>query len=304
MFAFLIDRDCKTLRAKWLPALLLACFLLMAGCVNLDDVAQFTKLAENARQTLPAVVADIPASCERHNKLFEEIPDAERPPNSAAQDCKAYRDLADHLNKDQNVLIEYFDSLGKLASNLPLSYEANIDTNVQTISQMPGLSQGAITASTAAQKIAKVLADAVTKSYREHKVNSIIASTDEAVQELTKALKEVVVDDYAGSQGGILSSEAQIMDTYYQSPMAAAGKSERLALILVQRQYDGDKLALQSRKDAAQAYGQVMTNLASLHSKLKAEAAKKASLRDIGQQIGPEVANLKDAISQLRTKAK
>lgn len=278
----------------------LLCLLVTSGCINLDDVAGLTKLADIAQQTLPVVVADIQSSCLRQNSLLNEIPNAERPASLQVQDCKPYQDVADHLSKDQNVLIAYFESLGKLASNAPLSYDKSIDTNVTTVEKIPNLSRRATASSAAAQKIAKVLADAATKAYREHAVNSIIENTDAAVQELTADLKEVVVLDYAG----ILANEGVALDTYYQGPMAAAGKSERLALIVVQRQYDGDAAALQSRKSAAIAYGKVMDNLASLHAKLKAESVKKASLRDVAKQIGPDVANLKDAISELQTSSK
>jgi hypothetical protein len=283
-----------------LRTLLLLCLLCATGCVNLDDVAGLTKLADSARQTLPAVVADIPATCQRQNSLLNGIPKDERPASLQVQDCKPYQDVADHLSTDENVLIAYFDSLGKLASNAPLSYDKNIDTNVTTVGKLPNLSQGTIAASSAAQKIAKVLADAATKAYREHEVNSIIKNTDDAVQELTADLKKVVVVEYSG----ILSNESEILDTYYEGPLAAAGKSERLALILVQRQYEDDTAALQSRKSAAIAYGKVMDSLASLHAKLKAEALKKASLREVAQQIGPDIANLKDAISELHTRSK
>lgn len=283
-----------------LRAMFSACLLATCGCVNFDDVAGLTKLADSARQTLPTVVADIPASCERQNSLSNEIPMQERPRDLQAQDCKPYRDVADHLSKDQNVLIAYFDSLGKLASNKPLAYDQKIDTNVTTIEKLPNLSQDTIAASSAAQEIAKVLADAATKSFREHKVTSIIMKSDDAVQELSADLKKVVAVEYSG----VLSNESEVLDTYYQGPMAASGRSERLTLIVVQRQYDGDTASLQQRKGAAVAYGKVMDNLASLHAKLKVEAEKKASLRELAQQVGPDIANLKDAISQLQTRSK
>lgn len=278
-------------------ALLTFLVWLLAGCVNLDDVAQLRKLADTAQQTLPAVVADVPASCQRRNVFLNDIPAEERPPSLQSEDCKPYQDVADRLTKDQDVLIAYFDALGKLASNTPLSYAKTIDTSVATIAKLPNLSKNTIAASTAAQKIAGVLADVVTRSYRERKVNSIIERTDEAVQQLTTALKNVITTDYVG----ILSNEADSVDIYYKSPIAAAGGSERLALIIVQRQYHGDTAVLEMRKATAVAYGQVMDNLASLHGKLKKEAEKKASLREIAQEIGPDISNLKDAISQLQT---
>jgi len=269
---------------------------LLASCVNLDDVAQLRKLADRARQTLPAVVADITASCQRRNMFLNDIPAEERPPSLQPEDCKPYQDVADRLTKDQNVLIAYFDALGALASNTPLSYSKTIDTSVATIAKLPDLSKNTIVASTAAQKIAGVLADVATRSYRERKVNSIIEKTDEAVQQLTTALKNVVTTDYMG----IVSNEADSVDAYYKSPMAAARGSERLALITVQRQYHGDTAGLETRRAVAVAYGQVMDGLASLHGKLKKEVEKKASFRQIAQEIGPDISDLKDAISQLQ----
>src|SRR5207302_2513358 len=121
------------------------------------------------------------------------------------------------------------------------------------------------------------LADAVTRTYRERKVNTLVNKSDDDIQELTADLSKVVVTDYSG----ILSNESEIMEIYYRPSIAAAGKSERLALILVQRQYNNDARALQSRKDTALAYGKMMANLASLHSKFKAESKAKANLRTI-----------------------
>lgn len=277
----------------------LAFTVVLVGCINLDDVAGLTKLADRAQQTLPTVVKDIPASCERQNSFIADIPSAEKPPQTELQDCKLYQDVADHITKDQAVLVTYFDSLGKLASNTPLSYDQNIDTNVATIGKLPNLSKQTIAASEAGQKIAKVLADLATKGYREHKLNSIVARTDEPIQQLTSALKTVILVDYRG----ILANESTIMDVYYKSPLEAA-TTERLTRIVVERQYEGDRAALNSRQEAAVAYGKVMDNLASMHHKLKVEAEKKANLRAIAAEIGPEIASLKDALTQLQTGVK
>jgi hypothetical protein len=296
-FAMQATASSPVYRRNLLRALLTVLMWLIVGCVSLDDVAQLRKLADWAQQTLPAVVADIPASCQRRNVFLNDIPAGERPPSLQPEDCKPYQDVADSLTKDQNVLIAYFDALGALASNTPLSYAKTIDTDVTTIAKLPNLSKNTIAASTASQKIARVFADVATRSYRERKVNSIIERTDEAVQQLTTALKNVITTDYMG----ILSNEADSVDAYYQSPMAAARGSERLALITVQRQYHGDAAVLETRRARSVAYGQVMDSLASLHGKLKMEVKKKASLRQIAQEIGPDVSDLKDAISQLQT---
>jgi hypothetical protein len=68
----------RALRKFVLRVLLPASFLAVAGCIDLDNVAQLTKLADSAQQTLPAVVADIPASCQRQNLLLNDIPSTDR----------------------------------------------------------------------------------------------------------------------------------------------------------------------------------------------------------------------------------
>jgi hypothetical protein len=88
----------------------------------------------------------------------------------------------------------------------------------------------------------------------------------------------------------------------YQGPMAAAQPNERLALILVQRQYAYDKTALQSHEDAVASYGKLMDGLAALHAKLTQEAGQKASLTEIGKQTAPIVESLKTILSDMQSR--
>ena len=280
--------------------LLSACLTIASGCVNLNDVAQLTELANTAQQTLPPVVADIAASCHRQNTLLRDTPPDERPPDLRPLDCQSYRQLTNHILEDQNVLIAYFDALGKLSSNAPLSYGQTISTNVSAITGMGNLSSDAKGANNAAQELAKLLGDAITASYRGHKINSLIEKTNPAVQQLTGDLGKVVGQDYLG----ILENEKALLSTYYQSPMAAAGQSQRLTLILVERQYEGDLVALRSREAAAADYHNAMDNLAALHGKLDTEVKRRASLSQIAQQIGPYLSDVKTSITQLQAAGK
>jgi len=86
--------------------------------------------------------------------------------------------------------------------------------------------------------------------------------------------------------------------------MASAQPNERLALILVQRQYAQDKTALQSRKDDIAAYGKIMDDIAALHTKLKQEADKKASIVEICKQVRPIVLSLKAALADIQSRSK
>jgi hypothetical protein len=277
-----------------------AMFLLaLNGCVNLDDAAGLSKLSGEARISLPRVSNDVAGTCARQNTLFENTPKAERPPAAQAQDCKPYQEIAAHLAKDENVLADYFDALGKLASNEPMSYDATINENVTDIGANTALSANAAAAGKDAQSILKALADAATKGYREKQLGQLIQQNDPAIQSLTQALKKVITVDYAL----LLSNEELSMDNFYQGPMASAQPTERLTLILVQRQYAHDKSAMQSRKENIAAYGRIMDDISALHSKLKQEAARKASIVEICKQIRPLALSLNAALSDIQSRS-
>jgi hypothetical protein len=269
------------------------------GCVNLDDAAGLSKLSDEARISLPRVSNDVAGTCARQNTLFENTPPAERPPAAQVQDCKPYQEIADHLAKDENVLADYFDALGKLASNQPMGYEAAIAENVTATRTNSALSANTIAAGNDAQSILKSLADAATRGYREKQLGQLIQQNDPAIQSLTQALKKVITVDYAL----LLSNEEFSLDNFYQGPMASAKPNERLTLILVQRQYAHDKTALESRKDDVAAYSKIMDDIAALHTKLKQEAAGKASIVEICKQVRPLVLSLNAALSDIQSRS-
>jgi hypothetical protein len=269
------------------------------GCVNPEDAANLSKLSNEARISLPRVSNDVAGTCARQNTLFENTPPAERPPTEQAQDCKPYQEIADHLAKDENVLADYFDALGKLASNEPLSYDAAIEENVAATKQNSALSANTASAGNDAQRILKSLADAATKGYREKQLGQLIQQDDAAIQSLTQALKKVITADYAL----LLSNEEVSLDSFYKGPMAAAQPTERLTLILVQRQYAHDKTALELRKEDIAAYSKVMDDIAALHAKLKQDATKKISMVEIDKQVGPIIRSIINALTDIQSRS-
>ena len=277
-----------------------ATFLLAAnGCANLDDAAGLSKLSDEARISLPRVSNDVAGTCARQNTLFENTPQAERPPAQRAQDCKPYQEIADHLAKDESVLADYFDALGMLASNEPMGYDANIEGNVTATGANSSLSANAASAGNAAQSILKSLADAATRGYRKKQLGQLVQQNDPAIQTLTQALKKVITVDYAL----LLSNEEVSLDSFYKGPMAGAQPGERLTLILVQRQYAHDRSAMRFRKDDITAYGKVMDDISALHAKLRQEAEKKASMVEICKQVRPLVLSLNAALSEIQSRS-
>ena len=279
-----------------------AATLLLAvnGCVNLDDAEGVSKLSAEARVALPRVSNDVAGTCARQNTLFENTPAAERPPAAQAQDCKPYQEIADHLAKDENVLADYFEALGKLASNQPMGYDAVVEANVTATGANSSLSRNTAAAGNDAQKILKSLADAATNGYRKKQLGQLIQQSDPAIQSLTQALKKVITVNYAL----LLSNEELSLDNFYQGPMASAKSNERLTLILVQRQYAHDKSGMQYRKDDVAAYGKVMDDISALHARLNQEAAKRASVVEMYKQVRPLVLALNAALSDIQSRSK
>jgi hypothetical protein len=277
-----------------------ATFLLAAnGCVNLEDAAGLSRLSGEARISLPRVSNDVAGTCARQNTLFENTPPAERPATEQAQDCTPYQEIADHLAKDENVLADYFDALGKLASNQPMSYDTTIETNIAATKGNSALKANTISAGNDAQKILKSLADAATNGYRAKQLGRLIQQDDAAIQSLTQALKKIITVDYAL----LLSNEEVSLDTFYKGPMAGAQPTERLTLILVQRQYAHDKAALQFRKEDIAAYSRVMDDIAALHAKLNQDAAKKLNLVEIDKQVAPIIRSIIKALSDIESRS-
>jgi hypothetical protein len=287
-------------RNLWLQSVaMMTLCVSLNGCVDFDDAAGLSKLSDEARIALPKVSNDVAATCVRQNALLENTPAAERAKTEQAQDCKPYQELADHLAKDQEALLAYFDALGKLSSNKPLGYDATIDKNVTASSTNTAFSANVIAAGNDAQNLMKALADAATRGYREKQLGELVISNDAAIQSLTRSLKKVITGDY----GVLLGNEELSLDTFYQGPMASATSNERLALILVQRQYSHDKATLQTRKDCIASYDKAMDDLGALHAKLKDEAGKKMSMVEVAKQVGPIVESLKTALSDIQSRS-
>jgi hypothetical protein len=270
----------------------------LSGCVSPDDAAGLSRLSDEARISLPRVSNDIAGTCTRQNTLLENTPASERPATLKALECNPYQQLTAQIAKDQNVLLDYFNALGKLASNKPMGYDASINANVTSMSKNSTLSANAATAGKDAESLMKALADAATRGYREKQLDQLLKDNDPAVQSLTQSLKKIITGDYSL----MLSNEESTLDNFYQGPMAAAQPNERLALILVQRQYAHDKTAVQSREDAVASYGKLMDGLAALHTRLTQQAGQKASLTEIGKQTAPIVESLKTILSNMQSR--
>lgn len=267
--------------------------LLFAGCDGGKEMADLGAISDSLRVTLPVVSGDIAATCERQNRLVEEIPIDERLATDKAQDCRPFQKLAERVAQDQGVLLAYLNAVGELASGGQAAFDAKLAANQTALSGYTGLPTTVVTASTAAQEVLGKLTDLTTRHYRRREVAAIVRSADPAVQRLTSALRQVVATDYPV----LLGSEQNLLANFYEGPIAAR-KGERLTLILVERQYDMDKDALEERKATAAAYGEVMSTLAAMHGRLAAVGMGAGSRADEAA-VKASLATVKNAAAQL-----
>src|SRR6185369_3421671 len=107
--------------------------------------------------------------------------------------CKEDFDLAPTLLGAMNVLGNYFNALGQLASNNVVSYDKEIDgfaSHLQAAAGFPA------PATKAVQGLAKFLANAIAGGYQRKKLAEALKAADLDVTALTNALGHIVGTEY------------------------------------------------------------------------------------------------------------
>lgn len=246
--------------------------VLLAGCVNLDQVTALDKVADGAKTTLPVIAADFKGSCDRQN-LYVHLPPGPppvSPPPKACINGDDFEKLGNNLITEQNVLLDYFDALGKLASSSATGFQKTVGTLSASFKDA-GLSSAQQSMATSAGNLAQAISDMALQGYRKKKIGDIVGKADKDVTILANGLADQVapaagVPPSATSYVSLLSNESTLIDTYYAVPLAKDPNS--LAAILVNRQWQDDVSQLNARMNAAQAYRKLMVSLAAAHTKL------------------------------------
>jgi len=279
--------------------LLLLAFLLV-GCVKLDQVTALAKVADGAKTSIPTIAADFKGSCDRQN-LYLHLPPGPPPVPPPVQACvngDDFEKLGANLIAEQNILLDYFDALGKLASDTPGGFQKSVKTLGASFKDA-GLSSAQQTMATSAGKLASAISDMVLRGYREKKIADIVDKTDKDVTILANGLADQVASTSVTSYLSLLNNESQLMDPYYRVPLDKDRDS--LAWVTVSRQYQQDVSQLVARKDAAQAYRKLMLSLATAHAKLTNDTKTgHLDAKKLGEDLGPDVAQMEEAIANLQ----
>jgi hypothetical protein len=260
--------------------------LLSGGCVDSSEVGKFADISKSASTSLPPLVTDIEASCKRRATY---APPEEQ--QSTLAGCQKFTTSQPGILKAQQVLLDYMGALKNLAGDQSVTYGKKLDALPGELSDS-GLNKDQLKSVTG---LAKIVADAALKGYRQKQLQNLIGSANGDVQIVTKALGEIITADYKRE----LSLEQAGADTYFKTALKEHENGEPLAAIAVRRTWQSDRAAILTKEDAADAYGKTMADIATGHQKLF-DTRNKWTTKSLRDDVGPIVTDLYDATQKVR----
>ena len=264
---------------------------LVVGCTDLTEVAKFSSLADSASSALTGLIGDFKGTCLRANSLAPRDANGQL---TRQRDCSIYDKVTPELQSDQDVLTDYLKALGKLAADNDPGYSKTLG-GLGGQFKDAGLAKDQVAAATAATSLAQKIADAALAGYRRKEIAKLVSQSNSDVGILTQALSSIVAKDYAI----MLSNEAEGMDDYYRTAIMNDQNKNPLTVILIRKQWDEERTALQKRVDASIAYGKLMKSIADANQKV-ADQKNKIGSKDLVKIIGPELADISQAASSLQ----
>jgi hypothetical protein len=253
--------------------------------VDLAEVGKFADISKSASSSLPAVVADIHATCERRAAF---APTGKQ--SGTLEGCKKLAISEPGILKAQEVLLDYMAALKSLAGDQGVTYGKKLDGLSDDLSKS-GLDSKQVSA---VASLAKKLTDAALNGYRRKELAGLIGSTNDDVQVLTHALKTIVDTDYKRE----LSLEREGAQEYYQSALKKYETNEPLAAIAVRRELQEADATVNGKEQAADAYGKIMDDIATGHQKLY-ESRGKWTTQSLINDVGPIIKDLYESTQKV-----
>ena len=271
---------------KYIAVLLCVFTALLGGCVELGEVREFAGVSKSASSLLPALVADIHATCERRAAYAPIGKQAE-----TLETCKKLAASEPGILKTQEVLLDYMAALKSLAGHQQVSYGKKLESLPDDLSES-GLDIKQVSAVTG---LAKKLADAALNGYRRKELSNLIGSANDDLQVVTGALGTIIVTDYKRE----LSQEREGAQEYFRSALKTYELSEPLAAIAVRRDLQSDEATIATKEQAADAYGKIMKDIAVGHQKLY-DSRNKWTTESLLKDVAPIIEDLDDSAQKVK----
>ncbi len=282
--------------------LALVSLLLQTSCVDLSAIRKFTDISGDAGKHFPALANDYYRSC-MQQRYYEGIeghefdpralqafsralidPDDPEikpgPPTTAIAECRPFKADQENLIKANKVLVGYLQTMGSLAADDLTSYDKSLDGLNKSFVSSKFIKQPAADAVT---KLAGVVIHIVTEGYRRHQLAKIIGENNDDVRALAFGLQGAI-DIYLKQ----LRNERDALRVYYEDSISNYAKfavfqvrprivngeqlpvvaRNPLPILAVKQQWDAEEATIQAKIDAANAYKELLNNVADGHQTL------------------------------------
>ena len=256
---------------------LLPLALIIGSCgANFENIEKFSLTSAVIQDSSAKMAKDIYQSCLRRAKYntSEDFPDSVgiSEIEDKKKECNKYQEAAKVVNNVNSVLIGYMVALGKLASDDTVSFEnnlaaleaslKNLNTTLSSVSSSGGVGEEE---KEAGIKIAKFIFNQLTTQFRQENLQEAILCTNQSIQEYTPGLNSIAKEFYAE---GILQSEGFTIDSYYSKYVPTPEEKTQLVLYTFEQDYLTAVNALDEKKEAANAYVEIIQATAKTHQEL------------------------------------
>jgi hypothetical protein len=309
-------------KRKSLISVVIPIAVLLGSCGdNFQSVENFSKSKEIVKRASNDFAEDIYQSCLRRTRYIKLVPDNGIPyRNERRESCEnTERGDSNNFKTAVNILIEYMNALGAIASGKDLSLDNSIDNLGQSIKDL-SISGNRLDADAVdgGSEILKVLFDLATNKIRKDALQKAIVCTNEPIHKYitgnsVPATDENGVDLYKPAKGGLifivndnylskagtLGIEANAIDTYYKSyflTLNQLGTDKEINQSNYQQVVDritvGEKLTedynkameiVAEKEQAARAYNQILVSTVKTHNRLSKEFSEGLKPKDINQ---------------------
>lgn len=263
--------------------------LTLSGCANLQAVREFSS-ASAASAEYTALVDDYAASPLRQKEFQPERTHADLDAMAAAREAQKEDLLAIHT-----LIAEYMDSLGRLAADEIVVFDAEYDLLASTLRdrQMLGSKEA-----DAYARIAKVLTTAAADGWRRRRLAKIIEETNDDFQIVAGALTTIVAKDFRAS----LENEKLVLAKHYGGMIAEAkANPPQGAGIAALTELMKERLAsVDAKIEAVDIYAAILERIAEGHQQLY-EGRKSLSKKDLLKEMQREAKDLRRAYKELRS---
>jgi hypothetical protein len=279
-------------RNQRVPIAAVAAAILLSGCTAPQEVQQFTAAAKDAVKSLPALVRDIPASCVRRQLAQRPVAEIADIDDQATQACRSLSDLEPRLTGALDVLANYLNALGELASDQVVTYDRQIDAFASSLQSTGAFQEPEVKATTG---LAKFLANAVSSGYQRKKIIETLDRADADLATLCDGMSRVIGADYVR----VLQNEELALRSRYRDAIQGDPAKSPATALIIQEYWRRDLSVLNQKKAAAQSGVEMLRRIRDGHKALAAQA-NHWTAKDLVQKIAPYTGSIQTLLADYR----